>query len=53
MKMIPHQAVCERIRDGVNVAGVKLEEIRIVALLAEQVFAVVAAIVDVIIGIVE
>ena len=48
MKMVSQQAIGEGIGDGFDIFGVQLHEVGVVALFAEDVFAVVAAVVDVV-----
>jgi hypothetical protein len=49
MKMVLHQAVNKCFGNGVNMMRVKLKEIPKVTLLPEQVFVVIATIVDMVI----
>jgi hypothetical protein len=53
MKMISQQAVGKSIRNGNNMFFVQFQEILVVAFLNENILAIRAAVVDVIIGIVE
>ena len=50
--MIGQQTIGKRIHDGFDMFGVQSEEIRVVALLFEEVLPVITPIVDVVIGIV-
>jgi len=49
VKVVFHQTVGVGIGDGVDVANVKVEEVLIVTFLNEEIFAVVAPIVDVVV----
>ena len=53
MKMISQQAKRERVRDGLDVFRVQIHEVGVVAFLDENILAIVAAIVDVVVGVVE
>ena len=52
VKVVTQQAIGVGVGDGPDVLGVELEEMAVVAIFAEEVLAVVAAVVDVIVGVV-
>lgn len=53
MKMISQQTISKRICDGRDVLFIQLHEVIIIAFLDEDILAVVAAIIDVIVGVVQ
>lgn len=53
MKMISEQAIRKGFRDRINVFGVQIHKVGVVAFLNKNILAVVAAIVDVVVGVVE
>jgi hypothetical protein len=48
MEMVRQQAICEGIRDRVDMSRIKLQEILVILSLKEEIFAVVPAIINMI-----
>ena len=51
MEMISEQAICKGFRNRINVFGVQIHEVGVIAFLNKNILTVVAAIIDVIVGI--
>ena len=52
MEMITQQAICERVGNRIDVLEVQVHEMFVIAFLDEDILTIVAAIVDVVIGVV-